>query len=63
MTKQERTLKQIETTLKNVSQQCEDINYFLQELCKESPEYNTYYRLFDYIWGSIFDIEEKIKTL
>lgn len=63
MTKHERTLKQIETTLKNVSRQCEDMDDFLHNLVKDSPEYETYFKLFDYIWGSILDIDEKIKTL
>ena len=61
--KQERTLKQISITLDNVTAQCVVIDDFIHDVCKEHPEYNTYHKLFDYIWGSLYDIQEKLKTL
>ncbi len=35
----------------------------MEELIKVNPEYDTYFKLMDYIALAIYDIDEKIKTL
>lgn len=61
--KQDRIIKQVLITLDNVEKQCITIDDFLHDLCEESPEYSTYYKLFDYVWSSLYDVEEKLKML
>lgn len=63
MTKQERTLKQIEITLHNIENQCQSILDFMGDIVKENPEYETYFKLLDYVTLAIYDIDEKIKIL
>ena len=61
--RQEKALKQINITIKNVIQQADIIDDFFQELAERHPEYKTYHKLSDYIFGSILDIQEKLQTL
>ena len=58
-----RTLKTIAITLENVGNQLDVIDDFITAQCKQHPEFETYQKLFDYVWSSIQDIQEKIKTL
>lgn len=61
--RQEKTLKEINVTIRNVTQQADILDDFFQELAERYPEYRTYHKLSDYIFGSILDIQEKLKTL
>ena len=61
--RQEKALKQINITIKNVCQQADILDDFFQELSERYPEYKTYHKLSDYIFGSILDIQEKLQTL
>lgn len=61
--RQEKALKQINITIKNVCQQADILDDFFQELSEKYPEYKTYHKLSDYIFGSILDIQEKLQTL
>lgn len=61
--RQEKTLKQLNITIKNVVQQADILDDFFQEIASKHPEYNTYHKLSDYIFSSILDISEKIQTL
>lgn len=61
--RQEKTLRQINITIHNVSQQADILDDFFQELSEKHPEYKTYHKLSDYIFGSILDIQEKLQTL
>ena len=61
--RQEKALKQINITIHNVVQQADILDDFFQELSERHPEYKTYHKLSDYIFGSILDIQEKLQTL
>lgn len=61
--RQEKALKQINITIRNVAQQADILDDFFQELSERHPEYKTYHKLSDYIFGSILDIQEKLQTL
>ena len=61
--RQEKALKQINITLRNVTQQADILDDFFQELSERYPEYKTYHKLSDYIFSSILDIQEKLQTL
>lgn len=61
--RQEKALKQINITLRNVTQQADILDDFFQELSERHPEYKTYHKLSDYIFSSILDIQEKLQTL
>ena len=57
------TLKAISITLDNVTTQLDILDDFITDVYKQHPETETYWKLFNYVWESIFDIQEKIKTL
>ena len=61
--RQEKALKQINITIRNVIQQADILDDFFKELSDRHPEYKTYHKLSDYIFGSILDISEKLQTL
>jgi hypothetical protein len=61
--RQEKALKQINITIRNVTQQADILDDFFQELSDRHPEYKTYHKLSDYIFSSILDIQEKLQTL
>lgn len=61
--KQDRTLKAVSITLENVTAQLNILDDFISEVCEQHPEQETYKRLFDYVWSSVQDVQEKIKTL
>ena len=61
--RQEKALKQINITIHNVVQQADILDDFFQEIAERYPEYKTYHKLSDYIFGSILDIQEKLQTL
>lgn len=61
--RQEKTLREIKIIIKNVTTQADILDDFFQELAEKHPEYNTYHKLSDYIFGSILDISEKIQIL
>ena len=61
--RQEKALKQLNITIRNVTQQADILDDFFQELAERHPEYQTYHKLSDYIFGSILDIQEKLQLL
>lgn len=61
--RQEKALKQINITIKNVCDQMDILDDFFKDLSDKHPEYKTYHKLSDYILGSICDIQEKLQTL
>lgn len=61
--RQEKTLKEIKIIIKNVTTQADILDDFFQELAEKHPEYKTFHKLSDYIFGSILDIQEKIQIL
>lgn len=61
--RQEKALKQINITMKNVCNQADLLDDFFQELAEKHPEYKTFHKLSDYIFGSLLDIQEKLQTL
>lgn len=61
--KHERTLKQIDITLRNVEEQTQIVLDAMNELIKVNPEYETYYKLLDYVAYAIYDVHEKMRTL
>lgn len=61
--RQEKALKQINITIRNVTQQADILDDFFQELADRHPEYKTFHKLSDYIFSSILDIQEKLQTL
>lgn len=58
-----RTLQQAQITLANVSQQLDILDDVLSDLIRQHPEQETYKKLLDYIWSSVQDVSEKLKTI
>ena len=61
--KQDKTLKTISITLDNIITQLDILDDVISEICQEKQELTTYSKLFDYVFSSVIDINEKIKTL
>lgn len=61
--KQDKTLKTISITLNNIITQLDILDDVISEICQEKQELTTYSKLFDYVFSSVIDINEKIKTL
>lgn len=61
--RQEKTIKELKIIIKNVATQADILDDFFQELSEKHPEYKTFHKLSDYIFGSILDISEKIQIL
>lgn len=61
--RQEKTLKQVNITIKNLLQQFDILDDFFHDIHERYPEYKTYHKLSDYILGSLIDISEKLQTL
>lgn len=61
--RQEKTVKQINITVKNLVQQFDILDDFFHDISERHPEYKTYHKLSDYIYNSLNDISEKLQTL
>lgn len=61
--RQEKTVKQITVTIKNLLQQFDILDDFFHDISERHPEYKTYHKLSDYIYNALNDISEKIQIL
>ena len=50
-------------TRQNIAAQADILDDFFHDLAEKHPEYKTYHKLSDYIFGSILDIQEKLQTI
>ena len=61
--RQEKAIKSMHITIKNIMQQMDILDDFFHDLATQHPEYKTYHKLSDYILGAICDISEKLEIL